>query len=173
VCDTRRVRRVVFGLGSNLGDRALLLDAAVSALAVCLGAPASACSPLYVTPPWGGVAQPDYLNAAVLFRSLHDARALFAAAMHVERLFGRERPDPVRYGPRTLDVDLLWIEGEHVAFGDLVVPHERLVERPFALVPLLDVAPDARDPRSDAAFADAPAARAPLQRFRSARRAPA
>lgn len=173
MCDTRDVRRVVFGLGSNLGDRARLLDRAVSALGARLGGPALACSPLYVTPPWGGVAQPDYLNAAVLFRTGDDPRALFAAAMAVERLFGRVRPDPVRYGPRTLDVDLLWLEGERVVLDDLVVPHERLVERPFALVPLLDVAPDAQDPRTGAAFAEAAAARAPLQRFRDARRAPA
>lgn len=163
----------MFGLGSNLGERARLIELAVAALGARLGAPALACSPLYVTPPWGGVPQPDYLNAAALFRSALEARALFAVAMDVEQRLGRVRPDPVRYGPRTLDVDLLWIEGEQVDDGELEVPHARLAERAFALVPLLDVAPDARDPRDGAAYADAPEARAVLQRFRKPSRAPA
>ncbi len=103
-------------------------------------------SPLYETTPVGGPPQPDYVNAAVVLRTNLDPRALLTAALEIEIAHGRVRRE--RFGPRTLDVDILWIEAVSLEEPSLVVPHARLHERAFALVPLLDVAPDAADPRT-------------------------
>jgi 2-amino-4-hydroxy-6-hydroxymethyldihydropteridine diphosphokinase len=153
---------VVLGLGSNLGDRAASIGRAVSALAAAEGVRLLATAPLYETPPCGGPPQGDYLNGAVLLEASLSPRAVLALALEVERRLGRIRPDPVRWGPRTIDIDVLWIEGTTVDEPGLVVPHPRLAERPFALRPLLDVAPDASDPRSGRRYADLPAAAAPI-----------
>lgn len=91
-----------------------------------------------------GPAQPDFLNAAVLVRSDALPEELLSIAMRIEEKLGRERS--VRWGPRTIDVDVLWVEGETYATEVLSLPHVRLRERAFALAPLLDVCPDAVDP---------------------------
>lgn len=93
----------------------------------------------YVTPPLGP-AQPDFVNAAVLLESELAPRALLAELQRVEASLGRVRK--VRWGPRTIDLDLLWWEGGEVRDPDLTVPHPGLRERGFALAPLLEVAPD-------------------------------
>lgn len=131
----------VIGLGSNLGDRAGTLRAALDALAA-LGRVRDV-SGLYEFPPVGGPEQGDFLNAAALIETELEPRALLAALQDIERRFGRERT--TRWGPRTLDLDILWFATPH-ADDALTVPHPRLVERSFALVPLLDVLPDAVDP---------------------------
>jgi 2-amino-4-hydroxy-6-hydroxymethyldihydropteridine diphosphokinase len=161
------VRRVVIALGANLGDRAATLHAAVAALRADPGLTVLAESPHYETPPAGGPPQPDYLNAAVLLATALPARVLLDRALAIERTLGRVRPDPIRWGPRTMDLDLLWIEGEVHHEPGLEVPHPRLRERPFALRPLLDVAPDARDPRTGEPYSALPAAREPLRRIPS------
>jgi 2-amino-4-hydroxy-6-hydroxymethyldihydropteridine diphosphokinase len=158
------LRRVVLGLGANLGDRAATIRAAIAALRADADLQVLAESSRYETPPAGGPPQPDYLNAAVLLETALPARHILDRALAVERALGRVRPDPVRWGPRTLDIDLLWVEGEVLDEPGLEVPHPRLAERPFALQPLLDVAPDARDPRSGEPYAALPAARAPIRR---------
>lgn len=127
-------------------------------------------SAVYETPPAGGPPQGDYLNAAALIVTSLDAREILERTLAIERALGRTRPDEVRWGPRTIDLDVLWIEGEVVSEPGLSVPHPRLVERPFALQPLLDVAPDASDPRSGARFCDEAAASAPLARVADASR---
>jgi 2-amino-4-hydroxy-6-hydroxymethyldihydropteridine diphosphokinase len=131
----------VVGLGSNLGDRSRALSFAAHAIAR-LGRVAAA-SPLYETDAVGAPG-PAYLNAAVRVEWEDSARALLAALIAIEQRFGRVRRE--RWGPRTLDLDVLWIHGTTIAEPDLVVPHPRLSERRFALAPLLDVAPDARHP---------------------------
>ena len=158
------IRRVVIGLGSNLGDRAANIAAAVAKLREHRDLHVLRRSPLYETPPAGGPPQGDYLNAAVLIATALDAHELLDRALAVERSLGRVRPDAERWGPRTIDLDLLWIEGEAVSSPDLEVPHPRLRERPFALRPLLDVAPDAVDFRTGEAYATLPAAHAPIAR---------
>lgn len=158
------MRRVVIGLGSNLGDRAGTIAAAIERLAESPGVRVVAASPLYESEPAGGPPQGDYLNAAVLLETALSGREILERALTIERSLGRVRPAPVAWGPRTIDLDLLWIEGEVIADPDLDVPHPRLHERPFALRPLLDVAPDAVDPRSGAPFAEMKAAAAPLRR---------
>ncbi|XXX75295.1 2-amino-4-hydroxy-6-hydroxymethyldihydropteridine diphosphokinase [Sorangium sp. So ce134] len=158
-------RRFVIGLGSNLGDRLANIRAAIDALAADPDLDVIGESPRYESPPAGGPAQSDYVNAAALVVTALPARRILERTLAVERSLGRVRPDPVRWGPRTIDLDLLWIEGEAVAEPDLVVPHPRLCERTFALRPLLDVAPDARDPRTAVAYASLPDASAPIRRL--------
>lgn len=144
-------RRVVLGLGSNLGDRVATIHSAALAVGALPGVTDVRLSPLYETTPVGGPPQPDYVNAAVLVRTDLESRALLTAALEIELAHGRVRRE--RFGPRTLDVDILWIDGEIVQEPALVVPHARLHERAFALVPLLDLAPDAIDPRAGSLLA--------------------
>lgn len=128
----------ILGLGANLGARRASFCAAIALLEALPGCRVLARSPLYETPPLGPP-QPDYLNAALRIAWDGDVDALLAATQHVERLLGRERS--VHWGPRTLDIDILeWSEGA-VRRPGLELPHRDLGQRPFALAPLLDVAP--------------------------------
>jgi 2-amino-4-hydroxy-6-hydroxymethyldihydropteridine diphosphokinase len=147
-------RRVVIGLGSNVGDRAEYLARAGAAIAAMPGVRWMGCSGVMETPPAGGPPQGDYLNGACLVTTSLSARALLEQTRAIEARLGRVRPDAVRFGPRTIDLDLLWIEGEVIAEPDLTVPHPRLHERVFALTPLLELVPDARDPRTGGGYAE-------------------
>jgi len=114
------------------------------------GVEALASSRLYATAPVGPP-QPDYLNAAILVECTQEPAALLQALLSIEAELGRVRAE--RWGPRVIDLDVLWGPGLVVDEPALVVPHPRLTERDFALLPLLDVAPDARDPRTGARYA--------------------
>jgi 2-amino-4-hydroxy-6-hydroxymethyldihydropteridine diphosphokinase len=140
--------RCVIGLGSNLGDRLATLRAA--AVAIREVAPVEVASPVYASAPVGGPPQGEYLNAAVLVSFGGAPSDLMAALLDIERAQGRVRGE--RWGPRTLDLDLLWIEDLVLESAALVVPHPHLRERAFAVRPLLDVLPDARDPRTGKAY---------------------
>ena len=140
------MRRVVLGLGSNLGDRQRHLEGAVEAFNQSPAFADLKRSHVRETAPQGGPPQPPYLNAAIVVRTALDARSILEFALRIERQLGRVRPDAVRWGPRIIDIDLLWIENEIVSEPGLEVPHPRLRERAFALEPLLDVAPDAFGP---------------------------
>jgi 2-amino-4-hydroxy-6-hydroxymethyldihydropteridine diphosphokinase len=128
--------RAFLGLGSNLGDRVAHLRRAVAGLPDLV-----ATSPVYETDPVGG---PDdqgaYLNLVALLDTPLGARRLLELCGRLEAEAGRVRE--VRWGPRTLDVDVLWVEGEAVDEPDLQVPHPRMRERRFVLAPLADLAPD-------------------------------
>jgi 2-amino-4-hydroxy-6-hydroxymethyldihydropteridine diphosphokinase len=137
----------VLGLGSNLGNRVGYLQRAVAQLQ--LHAQIAAVSALYETDPVGPQ-QPDYLNAAVRLTTLLSPLALLELQLKIERAAGRERLE--RWGPRTLDLDLLFISGRTVDEPGLVVPHRELTRRAFALLPLLDVMPEARDPVTGEAY---------------------
>lgn len=129
-------RRAFLGLGSNLGDRRGFLRSAVAALPDL-----AAVSPVYETDPVGGPAgQGPYLNLVAELRTALPARALLALAQRLEAIAGRVREE--RWGPRTLDVDILLVGDEVSSEEDLVVPHPRLAERPFVLAPLADLAPE-------------------------------
>jgi 2-amino-4-hydroxy-6-hydroxymethyldihydropteridine diphosphokinase len=132
----------VVGLGSNVGDRLATLRRAVRALERRMEIVAR--SRVYETEPVGPP-QPDYLNAAVRVHFGGEPLALLDVLSGIEAALGRDRASEVRWGPRTLDLDVLWIAGRRVDEERLVVPHPRLAERAFALRPLLDVAPDATD----------------------------
>ena len=139
----------VLGLGSNLGDRLEFLRAAARKLQQ--HAQITGVSALYETDPVGPQ-QPDYLNAALRLQSDLIPGQLLELLLGVERALGRERLE--RWGPRTLDLDLLFITGQAVDMPGLVVPHRELTRRAFALLPLLDVMPDAADPTTGERYAD-------------------
>lgn len=132
-------RRAYLGIGTNLGDRLAYLQLAVDALAAADGVRVVAASPVYETVPVGGPAQPDYLNAVVAVDTALSPRALLRLANTIEA--DAERVRTVRWGPRTLDVDVLLVGDEQVDEPDLVVPHPRMRERAFVLVPLADLDP--------------------------------
>ena len=140
-------RRVLLALGSNLGDRTRHLRDAISALGGV-----EAVSDVYETKPVGGPEQGPYLNMVVRLLTDLSARRLLDDCRARELEAGRARV--VRWGPRTLDVDLLWIDGEQVDEPELEVPHPRMYERDFVLVPLADVAPDLLPAFYDPAGAD-------------------
>ena len=139
----------VIGLGSNLGDRLTLIRTAVKDLAQ-LGQLVRA-SPIYESEPLGPP-QPSYLNAAVLLRSELGPMELLSGLHSLERAAGRERR--IRWGPRTLDLDILWARGLRVSEPELCVPHPELSRRAFAIMPLLDVVPDAVDPMTGTVYSD-------------------
>jgi 2-amino-4-hydroxy-6-hydroxymethyldihydropteridine diphosphokinase len=138
----------VVGIGSNLGDRLRTMRAAVCALAAVTKV--KRLSPVYETAAVGGPPQGAYLNAAALLAWDGQPLALLDALEQIEVSLGRVRGE--RWGPRTVDLDVLWIEGMVLDHRRLVVPHPRLAERAFALRPLLDVVPGAIDPRTGAPF---------------------
>lgn len=131
-------------LGSNVGDRAGRLQEAVDGLARADGVEVTGVSRVYETEPVGGPEQGAYLNAVVAVETRLSPHRLLALAQRVETEAGRE-PDPARrerWGPRSLDVDVLLVGDEEVHDADLEVPHPRMHERAFVLAPLADLAPD-------------------------------
>ena len=145
------VVQACIGLGANLGDAADTLRRAVEALARHEGVFVRALSRFYRTPAWGREDQPDFINAVALLETSLTPRALLERLLAVETEFGRHRPDGERWGPRTLDLDLLLYGDAVIDEPGLRVPHPHLHERAFALVPLLDVLPEARIPGYGAA----------------------
>ncbi len=137
--------RAFLGLGSNLGDRRAILREAASAIGELV-----AVSPVYETEPVGGPDQGAFYNIVVELDTERTPHELLALCGELERSAGRERI--VRWGPRTLDVDVLWVEGIVVNDVDLTVPHPRMVERNFVMQPLLDVAPDLADIMESAGY---------------------
>lgn len=135
------VRTAVLGLGSNLGDSFAILNGAVADLEAAEGIEIIAASPLYATDPVGGPQQDPYLNAVLIARTSLDDHQLLAATQAVEQNWHRMRD--VRWGPRTLDVDILAIDDEQSDDPDITVPHPRAHERAFVLVPWLAVDPEA------------------------------
>jgi 2-amino-4-hydroxy-6-hydroxymethyldihydropteridine diphosphokinase len=133
--------RAYLGIGSNLGDRLANLQLAVDGLAAAGGVTVVAVSPVYETDPVGGPEQPEFLNAVVAVDTELDARGLLGIAQRIEADAHRVRRE--RWGPRTLDVDVLFVGDAIVDEPDLVVPHPRLHERAFVLAPLADLGPDA------------------------------
>jgi 2-amino-4-hydroxy-6-hydroxymethyldihydropteridine diphosphokinase len=134
----RRVRAFV-ALGSNLGDRLANLQEAVDRLGGAAGVSVVRTSRVYETDPVGPP-QPDYLNAVVMLDTELSARALLDVCLGIERGMGRERGE--RWGPRTIDLDLLGYGREEIAEPGLVVPHPGMHERGFVLVPLLELEAD-------------------------------
>lgn len=128
-------------LGSNIGDSRALLERAVAML--CDGATVRlvARSSHYRTPPWGNTDQPSFVNMCIAVETSLDPHQLLARAQDVEKALGRNRRNERRWGPRTIDIDILAYEGATLAEDDLKLPHPRLFERPFVLVPLAEIAP--------------------------------
>jgi 2-amino-4-hydroxy-6-hydroxymethyldihydropteridine diphosphokinase len=135
------VERAYIGIGANLGDREATIARALELLVQRPGVELVAVSRLRETEPWGYTDQPAFLNGAASVDTSLSAEDLLAVLLDVERELGRMRTGP-RYGPRTIDLDLLLYGEQVVGEPGLAVPHPRLHERAFALEPLLDLDPD-------------------------------
>ncbi len=133
--------RAYIGLGANLGDREGTLRRALELLAERPGVEVVAVSSFRETDPVGYLDQPRFLNGAAALDTSLDPHALLAVLLEVERELGRTREGP-RFGPRTVDLDLLLVNGVVLDEPELTLPHPRLHERAFALEPLLDLDPD-------------------------------
>ncbi|HTV91431.1 MAG TPA: 2-amino-4-hydroxy-6-hydroxymethyldihydropteridine diphosphokinase [Verrucomicrobiae bacterium] len=133
--------RAYIGIGSNLDEPVQQVRSAIVALRA-LG-DVAAVSSLYRTAPWGKTDQPEFVNAVVALDTKLDPRPLLHGLKWLERELGREE-DGERWGPRTIDFDILLYGDQEVDDGDLIVPHPHLHERAFALVPLVEIAPQYR-----------------------------
>jgi 2-amino-4-hydroxy-6-hydroxymethyldihydropteridine diphosphokinase len=133
--------RAVIALGANLGDARAALSGAISALRSTAGVEVLAESSVYSTAPIGGVEQPDYLNSVVLVESSLTPRELLDRMHEIENTWHRTRE--VRWGPRTLDLDLIEYQGVTSDDPELTLPHPRAHERAFVLVPWLEADPEA------------------------------
>lgn len=134
-------------LGSNLGDRRSNIAAAFRHLAALSGASFLTRSSVYETPPLGVPGQGAYYNAVCAMRTRLAPRTFLRRLQLIESVLGRHRDlEPERWGPRTLDLDILLWNGKIIDTPDLTVPHPRLAERAFVLVPLAEIAGDARHP---------------------------
>jgi 2-amino-4-hydroxy-6-hydroxymethyldihydropteridine diphosphokinase len=139
--ELRPIRRVALGLGSNLGDRLEYLQAAVDTLTETPDIVPVAVSSVYETEPVGGPpGQPAFLNAVLVVDTMLSARTLIERALAVEDAYGRARLE--RWGPRTLDIDLLAVGAEVIDEPGLTVPHPLVAERAFVLAPWAEVDPD-------------------------------
>jgi 2-amino-4-hydroxy-6-hydroxymethyldihydropteridine diphosphokinase len=139
--------QVFLGLGGNIGDPLETLAAAVFAIDDVEGVEVEEVSSVYRTPPWPppddprSVPQDDYLNLVVRLRTTLEPEQLLAQTRAIERAFGRDRRRDVRWGPRTLDIDVLLFGDREIGLDELQVPHPRMTERAFVLVPLMEVFP--------------------------------
>jgi 2-amino-4-hydroxy-6-hydroxymethyldihydropteridine diphosphokinase len=132
--------RAWIGLGGNLGDPLRQMAEALRRLDADDGVRVETVSPVYRTPPWGKTDQPDFMNCCAGLCTSLDPEALLALCLATERGLHRERSE--RWGPRTIDIDLLDHDGRTLRTDSLELPHPRLTERAFVLVPLAEIAPD-------------------------------
>jgi 2-amino-4-hydroxy-6-hydroxymethyldihydropteridine diphosphokinase len=134
--------RVFIGLGGNQGDVVAAFHSASAALAGLPKTRVTAISSLYASPPWGGVVQDDYINAVVEIDTALPAEALLKALLAIERAHGRDRGTGLRWGPRLLDCDILLYGDVKIDTPQLQIPHPRMAERAFVLIPLAEIAPE-------------------------------
>ena len=129
-------------LGGNVGDVRATFARAIAMLCDGVEVRLLARSSDYRTPPWGVIAQPPFVNAVIAVATSLSARALLSRLFACERAFGRDRGREQRWGPRPLDLDLLAYDDVTSSDPDLTLPHPRLFERAFVLVPLAELGPD-------------------------------
>jgi len=132
--------KAYIGLGSNMGEREASLRQAVELLDATDGVEVTNVSSIYETEPVGYLDQPDFLNAVVEIETSLSARKLLLATKEIERL--QERRRDVRWGPRTIDLDILLFGNVRISEPDLRVPHVEVSNRAFVLAPLAEIAPD-------------------------------
>ena len=142
--------RAYVGLGSNLGEREATLREALTRLGELDGVALVAVSSFRETDPVGNVDQPRFVNGAAEIETNLGPRELLDRLLEVERSLGRDRSREERWGPRTVDLDLLLYGDETVGEVGLEIPHPRLAERPFVLEPLLELDPELRLPNGRA-----------------------
>ncbi|MBX6329798.1 MAG: 2-amino-4-hydroxy-6-hydroxymethyldihydropteridine diphosphokinase [Pseudolabrys sp.] len=134
--------QALLALGGNIGDSRAILDRAVAMLCDGREIKLTARSSDYRTPPWGCECQPPFVNLCIAVETTLDPAALLARAQAVELRLGRDRARETRNGPRTADIDLIAYDEVTLATPALTLPHPRLFERAFVLVPLAEIAPD-------------------------------
>ena len=133
---------VLIALGGNVGDVRTTFARAIPLIVTRSNGTLVARSSDYETPPWGDTAQSPFVNACIRLSTSVQPHALLAILHEVEAKFGRDRSHERRWGPRPLDLDLLAYDDLATAGDDLMLPHPRLFERAFVLVPLAEIAPD-------------------------------
>jgi 2-amino-4-hydroxy-6-hydroxymethyldihydropteridine diphosphokinase len=132
----------LIALGGNVGDVRDTFRRAIPMLCGMTQAALLARSSDYLTPPWGEEAQPPFINACIAIETSLDPHALLFTMQKIEKKLGRDRANEARWGPRTLDLDLLAYDDAELKKPELTLPHPRLFERAFVLVPLAEIAPD-------------------------------
>lgn len=137
---TDRCVKAWLGLGGNIGEVEANMCRALQMLQSQPGIDVESVSSLYATPPWGKTDQPDFLNAAAQIATSLTGEQLLEACLDVEQKLKRERRE--MWGPRTIDIDILAMEGSEIVSQRLTVPHPRLTERAFALLPLAELMPN-------------------------------
>ncbi|HXI07679.1 MAG: 2-amino-4-hydroxy-6-hydroxymethyldihydropteridine diphosphokinase [Bradyrhizobium sp.] len=133
---------VLIALGGNVGDVRGTFQQAIANICGMTQAALVARSSDYATPPWGDAAQPPFVNACIEIDTALDPHALLFTLHKIEKKFGRDRARERHWGPRTLDLDLIAYDDVRIARPELTLPHPRLLERAFVLVPLAEIAPD-------------------------------
>lgn len=134
--------RAYLALGGNVGNSRAILDRAVALLCDGEDTRLLARSADYRTPPWGVTEQPPFVNLCIAVETRFAPRQLLERAQEVERALGRDRTREQRWGPRTADIDIIAYDDVSLGDGDLILPHPRLFERAFVLIPLAEIAPD-------------------------------
>jgi 2-amino-4-hydroxy-6-hydroxymethyldihydropteridine diphosphokinase len=132
----------LLALGGNTGDARATLERAIEMLCAGKTVRLLTRSSDYLTPPWGVLDQPPFVNAAIVVATSLDPHALLACAIEVEKALGRDRAQEQRWGPRAIDIDILAYNDLALRDPDLTLPHPRLFERGFVLLPLAEIAPD-------------------------------
>jgi 2-amino-4-hydroxy-6-hydroxymethyldihydropteridine diphosphokinase len=135
---------VLIALGGNVGDVRATFQKAIANICGMAQAALLARSSDYATPPWGELDQASFFNACIEIETSLDPHALLFTMHKIEKKFGRDRGNETRWGPRTLDLDLIAYDDVSIDKPELTLPHPRLFERAFVLVPLLEIAPDRR-----------------------------
>ena len=133
---------VLIALGGNVGDVGATFQKAVAHICGMAQAALIARSSDYATPPWGDEQQARFINACIEIETSLDPHALLFVLHKIEKKFGRDRTAERRWGPRTLDLDLIAYDDVSLQTPELTLPHPRLFERAFVLVPLVEIAPD-------------------------------
>jgi 2-amino-4-hydroxy-6-hydroxymethyldihydropteridine diphosphokinase len=136
------VAEALLALGGNVGAARATLDWAITQLCDGKVVRLVARSSGYRTPPWGVIDQPPFVNLCISIATTLSPQALFSCAQDVERALGRDRAHERRWGPRTVDIDLLTYDDLTLATPELTLPHPRLFERAFVLVPLAEIVPE-------------------------------
>src|SRR6266700_1103258 len=132
----------LIALGGNVGDVRATFQKAIATICGMTQGVLRARSSDYATPPWGDEQQPDFINACIEIETGLDPHALLFTLHKIEKKFGRDRAHERRWGPRTLDLDLIAYDDVKLDKRALTLPHPRLFERAFVLVPLAEIAPD-------------------------------
>jgi 2-amino-4-hydroxy-6-hydroxymethyldihydropteridine diphosphokinase len=135
---------VLIALGGNVGDVRATFQKAIANICGMTQAALLARSSDYATPPWGELDQARFINACIEIETSLDPHALLFTLHKIEKKFGRDRGNETRWGPRTLDLDLIAYDDVSIDQPQLTLPHPRLFERAFVLVPLLEIVPDRR-----------------------------